>query len=681
MTVRTRVAVGALRRAWASPGTIDPQLALEARLVAARWLGIATVGLALPFLSVGVSARAGALLLLVMAAAYNAVVALALRRRPERLRRGQATTLIDSALTFAMVVLLDGSFDSPVYPLLISVAAAAAARYGYGVSLRVTTLYLLGDALLTLLLYPPLDGRFLIRSGFLLLIVLLVSYVRAQLRASELRLRLQYRHLPLPTYTWQRLAGDFVLVDCNDAAQAAGGDPLGRLGRPVGEVFAGHAALDEIAADLERCAREGRNFASERREDARGQDRELVWTHVFVPPDLVMVHVEDVTAQRGAERHREELQRTEKLRALGQLASGVAHDLNQALAMVAGYSDLAGQRLRQDPPDTGGAAEALAVVAQAGADGGETVKRLLLFGRGAPAGEQVPVDVATLLWEVARLTAPRWRDAAQAQGCVIRLDVEASEGLFVAGSPASLREALTSMVFNAVDALPDGGTIRLGARAVDRTVRIEVADSGVGMPPEVQARAFEPFFTTKGERGSGLGLAMVFGIVEQHGGAIRVDTAPNRGTTFWISLPAAAAPSAPAAPKPERIVRGLRVLAVDDEPALCTLVASVLRPAGHAVTTACSGEEALERLASESFDVVVSDLSMGEGLNGWELCRRVQRDRPGLPFVLVTGWGASIGREEARAGGVSAVIAKPYRLTELQRVLATVMDGRGSAAA
>ena len=237
------------------------------------------------------------------------------------------------------------------------------------------------------------------------------------------------------------------------------------------------------------------------------------------------------------------------------------------------------------------------------------------------------------------------------------------------GWPARMREALTNLVLNAVDALPRGGTIRLSARRVDDEVVVAVADTGVGMSAEVQAHLFEPFFTTKGERGTGLGLAMVFGIVEQHSGRIDVVSQSDRGTTFTMRLPAA---------PPEVVVqlsplqspgtRTLRILAVDDEPALARMVALMMKQQGHHTAVADSGEAALARLAVEPFDVVISDLGMGRGMTGWELVDEVRRRWPEVRFVLATGWGAEIDPDAARRRGVDAVIAKPYRVAELNRV-------------
>jgi len=341
--------------------------------------------------------------------------------------------------------------------------------------------------------------------------------------------------------------------------------------------------------------------------------------------------------------------------------------------LVASYSDLARQALTGDTPNRAELEDLLTTTTQAALDGGETVKRLLLFTRAAPEHDGQRVDLSTLVRDSAQLTAPRWRDTAQAEGRPIKLHVEAEGHPTIQGSPARLRELMTNLIFNAVDALPDGGSMRLRVAAEDGQAIVEVIDSGMGMSAEVQARVFEPFFTTKGQRGTGLGLAMVFGIVEQHQGRIEVHSAPGDGTTFRITFPldtsaevrAEQAPLAALAPP-----RPLRVLAVDDEPMMTKAVLRMLKPAGHLVIVAGSGEEALDKLAEQDFDVVLSDMGMGAGMNGWDLAEAVRQRWPTVRFMLATGWGAAIDPGAARAKGVEAVLSKPYHPADLLQALA-----------
>jgi PAS domain S-box-containing protein len=497
----------------------------------------------------------------------------------------------------------------------------------------------------------------------------------AALRTSEEQFRKQYKGFPLPTCSWLQVpeGDDFVFQDYNDAAEVStNGAVCDWFGSRASVRFADYP---EILADLRTCAAEQRSLRRETsyRNKYTGPARQLAFSYVFVPPRTVMIHTEDITATKQADQQREAMAQSEKLRALGQMATGIAHDLNQSLMLVASYSDLARQALVQDPPNRGELEDLLTTTTQAALDGGETVKRLLLFTRAAPERDSKRVDLSSVVHEAAQLTAPRWRDAAQAERRPISLHVEAHGHPTILGSAARLRELLTNLIFNAVDALPTGGTIRLRVVAEGGQGIIEVVDSGLGMSAEVQARVFEPFFTTKGESGTGLGLAMVFGIVEQHGGQITVRSALGDGTTFRITLPLVDA-SVAAEPAPKSAVRlatprPLRVLAVDDEPMMTKAVVRMLKPSGHLVSVAASGEEALQKLAEQTFDVVVSDMGMGAGMDGWELADQVRSRWPNVRFLLATGWGAAMDPGEARTRGVEAVLSKPYHPVDLLQAL------------
>jgi PAS domain S-box-containing protein len=378
----------------------------------------------------------------------------------------------------------------------------------------------------------------------------------------------------------------------------------------------------------------------------------------------------DVTEER---KRQQQAAQGEKLRALGQMAGGVAHDLNQYLGLVVGHGDLARQALSQAAPDLESVQESLDVMVRAAIDGATTVRRLLTLVRPREEAPSGCVELGGLLREVAQLTAPRWRDAAQAEGRPISLSVQVDGDTTIQGDPAGLREALTNLIFNAVDALPEGGAIVLEAARRGEQVEAIVKDSGIGMSQEITSRIFEPFFSTKGERGSGLGLAMVYGIVRQHDGQITLDSIPGRGTTFRLTFPAARADDLDRCPTESAAeVRPRRILVVDDEPRICLLASRILVDDGHQVATAASGEEALDRLMVEPFDLVLSDVGMGAGMNGWELAERVRTGFPGLRFALATGWAAEIDPDEAATRGVDAVLAKPYRLTELQRLVANL---------
>jgi signal transduction histidine kinase/ActR/RegA family two-component response regulator len=385
----------------------------------------------------------------------------------------------------------------------------------------------------------------------------------------------------------------------------------------------------------------------------------------------------NVTERKQAERQRAALTHSEQLRALGQMASGIAHDLNQKLALIAGYGELASEKLAGGSVEPEAVAPLVAVIVRAAQDGARTLQQLLSFARAHQPEEVEPLDLAELLREVAELTAPRWRGSTDSgQRINLELAVPAATSMVIEGSRSALREAFTNLIFNAVDALANGGTIRLTALQVGDRIMAEVSDTGPGIPADLQARIFEPFFTTKGEHGTGLGLAQVAGVVDRHGGELTLDSAPDRGTTFRLSFPVAqhlVAELAPETPVPQVAARPRRVLAVDDEPKLRAMIDAMLRLQGHEVIQAASAEEALQLIEeSDPFDLVITDVSMGPGMSGWDLADRVHERWPALPLALVSGWGAQIDRDEAQRRGVAFVLAKPYRMADLRNMVSSV---------
>jgi signal transduction histidine kinase len=367
----------------------------------------------------------------------------------------------------------------------------------------------------------------------------------------------------------------------------------------------------------------------------------------------------------------------ERLRALGEMASGIAHDLNNALAPVVGFAEL----LVEQPAslaDSLMATRYLGLILAGARDAAETVRRLRQFYRPRSEGDSFePVDLVELAGHVVDLTEPKWKDQAQAAGASVAVRVEGGPVPVVAGDPAELREALTNLVFNAVDALPAGGTITIRVHEPGPgRVALSVADTGTGMPDDVRRRALEPFFTTKGERGTGLGLAMVHGIVNRHGGSIDIRSRAGHGTAVSLVLPVwqaeAAAATDGAEPAAPRADRRLSVLVVDDEDPVRAVTAAVLTSDGHHVVEASSASEALDAFAGAGeFDVVVTDRAM-PGLNGDQLALEMKRRRPGVPVVMLTGFGALMNGEGP--AGVDALLSKPVTRAALRRTLWDVVE-------
>ncbi len=295
-----------------------------------------------------------------------------------------------------------------------------------------------------------------------------------------------------------------------------------------------------------------------------------------------------------------------------------------------------------------------------------------------PAGEGLVGQAAARgapVWS-ADLRADPTVDEAQGRGEHYEIVTDARPTPPVAGDPAEIREALTNIVFNALDAMPEGGRITLRTGTEDDRVVCAVSDTGIGMTDEVRQRIFDPFFTTKGERGTGLGLSVVYGILTRHNAEVEVRSAPGAGSTFILRFPPApeGLGEAPARPAPRAARKG-RILVIDDEKEIGQVLADLLTRDGHQVVVTTSGEAGLERLGEEPFDLVITDLGM-PGISGWEVARLVKQLRPGTPVAMVTGWGDRIDPVEAESRGVDCVLAKPFKRDTVREAVSTVLHRR-----
>ncbi len=376
----------------------------------------------------------------------------------------------------------------------------------------------------------------------------------------------------------------------------------------------------------------------------------------------------------------------ERLRALGQMASGIAHDINNAISPVSLYTEAL---LENEPNLSDRARGYLETIRRAIDDVADTVTRMREFYRQrGPQLTLAPVDLNQLAQQVVDLTRARWNDMPQQQGIVVKIQTKLAPDLpATMGSESEIREALINLVFNAVDAMPEGGTLTIrtaveqGPPGPDgdpapRRAQVEVSDTGVGMDEDTRVRCLEPFFTTKGERGTGLGLATVYGVVQRHSAELEIESTPGEGTTmrllFLVATDAAAEPSAAGAwtATPQR----LRILLVDDDPLLLRSLSNILETDGHVVTAADGGRAGIEafREAHQSgtaFAVVITDLGMPH-LDGRSVAKAVKADSPTTPVVLLTGWGQRLVDEGEVPPHVDRVLSKPPKLHELRKALA-----------
>jgi len=373
------------------------------------------------------------------------------------------------------------------------------------------------------------------------------------------------------------------------------------------------------------------------------------------------------------ERKQQQILHQERLRALGEMASGIVHDFNNTITPILGYSELL-LRDRSKLTDLEEVVEFLRIINAAAQDAAATVERLRAFYRPHEGDEELLLfEPRRAVEQAIRLTEPKWRRQPQSRGVTIRIRRELEQTALILGNECELREALTNLIFNAVDAMPGGGTLSLRTRSEPDQAVIEVADTGTGMAEDVRRRGLDPFFTTKGEDGTGLGLGLVVGTVQRHGGTLDIESVPGKGTTVRIRLPAGleapgAAPELPAVPA---ALPSLRILVVDDELGVRGLIERYLLADGHRVETGANGREGLDRLRTGKFDLVVTDRAMPE-MNGDQMTRAIREMALEMPIVMITGTGSLMTDAGETPTEVDLVLCKPLRFVPFRNALAQV---------
>lgn len=362
----------------------------------------------------------------------------------------------------------------------------------------------------------------------------------------------------------------------------------------------------------------------------------------------------------------EQVIQEERLHALGSMASGIAHDFNNSLVGILGLTEL----LLHQPENLENKAKAtryVEMINTTAKDAAKIVNRLSKFYHFREKREALEtIDLNLLVEEAVTITQPKWKTQAEAKNISIILRKELQKVPAVAGHADELREVLTNLIFNAIDAMPRGGTISLRTRHDGGQVLLEVSDTGIGMTEEIRQRCLEPFFTTKGAHGTGLGLSMVYGIVQRHGGTIDIRSEVNKGTTFIIRIPQSSAPPLfEAQPRPLEALEHLHVLVVDDESMVRTVIGEYLKIDGHIVETADGGRDGLEKFHNGRFDLVVVDRAMPD-MNGDQLAGAIRSANPTIPVVMLTGFGTMMQDTNEKPTDVDLVVSKPVTIGGLR---------------
>lgn len=430
---------------------------------------------------------------------------------------------------------------------------------------------------------------------------------------------------------------------------------------------------------LVRCAVDG--FSAAEREFIRGLS-----AHVSLAIFQAQLFQDLQKAYDELRQTQQTVMQQERLKALGQMASGVAHDINNALSPIIGFAELIE---KAEPGLTAATKKHLQYIKTAGEDIAHIVAGLREFYRPRDDRESLQtLNLNHVAEQVVDMTRARWRDMPQSRGIMIELQTDFDPQLpRVVGIESEMREAFTNLILNAVDALPHGGAITVRTRAAcdqfgdpDNSGHaiLEIRDTGTGMDELTRKRCLEPFFSTKGQRGTGLGLAMVYGVVERHEGRIEIESAPGRGTTMRLIFPVRRTLTAAITdPVAAAELGTLRILCIDDEPLVLELVQQMLENDGHKVSVSDGGQAGVNafraaRERNELFDAVITDLGMPY-LDGREVARIVKLEAPGTAVIMLTGWGAFMKEDGSAPAEIDGLLSKPPRSKELREMLQRVV--------
>ncbi|HEV8426862.1 MAG TPA: ATP-binding protein [Pyrinomonadaceae bacterium] len=375
-------------------------------------------------------------------------------------------------------------------------------------------------------------------------------------------------------------------------------------------------------------------------------------------------------AQREQEIH------AQKMAALGELSFGVAHNVNNTLTGILGRAQL----ILRNSNDPAKIEAGLDLIIKSAEDGAHIIRRIQDFARQRPSREFETVAIAELLKDACEMTRPRWE--SRSEFAPIRFALHNDCKAFVKGDPVELREVLVNMIYNAIDAMPSGGEVRVAAQESRDRVMVCITDTGTGMTQETKQRLFDPFFTTKGKAGTGMGLAVSFGIIRRHEGSIEVDSEPGRGTTFKISLPkvSSAVTTEDSNSGTEHAAASMtddkvRVMVVDDETHVREVLIEALEAEGCEVISAQSGEIALalyERYEGK-FDAIFTDIGM-PSMNGWELVTEIRGRSENMPIAIISGWADAISLQTRNAVKADWVVAKPFDIDRISKIAQEIAE-------
>jgi signal transduction histidine kinase len=354
-----------------------------------------------------------------------------------------------------------------------------------------------------------------------------------------------------------------------------------------------------------------------------------------------------------------------KLSALGQISSGVAHDFNNVLTVVLGRVQLM-RRLTNDPYFI----KSLEMIEKSALDGASKVRKIQEFSRPGIKTLTESINLKTLVEEVLEITRPRWDIASKVKGILIEPVFELKDDLFIRGDSSDLRNAFTNIIFNAVDAMPNGGILSIKTDKIDNYICIDFKDTGIGMTEETIERIFDPFFTTKGVLGNGLGMSEVYGIIKRHNGKINVISGVGAGTTIKLRFPTVQKIEEKISPAKQKYTGLFNIYIIDDEEYILETLQDFLSDLGHTVQTNTSPKQALSDIKKSHYDIVITDLSM-PGISGLELAEQIKALDPAIQLILISGWALNLDESDLE-NRIDFVINKPFSFEKITYVLSEV---------
>ncbi len=377
----------------------------------------------------------------------------------------------------------------------------------------------------------------------------------------------------------------------------------------------------------------------------------------------------DVTERRAMQ---DKLVQSEKLRALGELAGGVAHDFNNMLAAIMGRAQLMKMKLEDFPEGerrnhTLEIERGLELIERTASDGAETVRRIQEFSRTRTDDKDfIPVDLNEMVTHALELTRPRWKDKAGFEGIKIHVKEELSPLFPVMGKPSEIREVFTNLINNSLDAMPQGGRITIKTFKENHWVCMKLEDTGIGMSSQVMENIFDPFYTTKGPQSTGLGMSVSYGIINRHRGSISVESMEGKGSTFTIKIPLKEVRATTEGEVQKLTEKGRKatILIIEDEDDIRTIIFDILTSSGHKVITAPDGKRGVEIFKKGNFDLVFTDLGM-PGMSGWEVANAIKTHDPGVIVTVITGWGIELDSDELKHSDIDFIVNKPFKMDRL----------------